>query len=234
MAKGSKTKSSAPKSIKSAGALTCAIIVAAVAVGAGIYMWARAGELPGSPIINLSADLASEEQGLVISVIAYNRPRYFRRVLQALEKCHGIGKHTVLFHLEPSDSGVIEIARTFTAAKKVVVNVNEQKLGFNGNIRQGVERGFHHGNFVILLEDDVVLSPDALSWFEFARAKYKEDQSVFTVSSYSDNCHHPKERVPTDLHFAAQRRKHFTPWGWGIWRDRFAEINGTYIGLVST
>jgi hypothetical protein len=173
---------------------------------------------------------AASDGGHVISVIAYQRPQYFRNLLEALSKCHGIEKYTVLFCLEPSESGVIELAQNFDAAKEVIVQVNPKRLGFNQNIRQGVETGFQYGDFVILLEEDLILAPDALVWFEDAREKYQDDPSVFTVSAYSDNCHHPKERVPPYLHFATGRREHFTPWAWGTWRDRFAEINRTYIG----
>jgi hypothetical protein len=50
-------------------------------------------------------------------------------MLASLEECIGIEKYKVLFFLEPSDSGVIELARAFDATESTV-HVNTERLGF--------------------------------------------------------------------------------------------------------
>jgi hypothetical protein len=149
----------------------------------------------------------------VISVIAYQRPKYFSQMLASLEGCIGIEKYKVLFFLEPSDSGVIELARAFDATESIV-HVNSERLGFYKNIRQGVETGLQHADFVILVEEDLLLAADTLIWFEHARNKYANDDQVFTVSGYGDNSHQLGQMVPESLFFRTGKRQHFTPWGW--------------------
>lgn len=167
----------------------------------------------------------------VVSVVAYNRPDYFRRTLSHLARCTGIQDYTVMFFIEPVDSEVIALARNFTAAHRSVVHVNPVQFGFPHNIRQAVEVGFTQGDFVILLEDDILLSEDALKYFEWAQIAYARDPDVFTVTAYGDIGHNPDgEDLPASDRYAVARRSHFTPWAWGTWIDRFGGIAHVYTG----
>jgi glycosyltransferase involved in cell wall biosynthesis len=193
-------------------------LVAALAVLARYYNAAT-----GSAVENA-------EPHLVLVVIAYKRPAYLKQVLHSLAAASGIEKHTVLFSIEPSDTGVIDMARGFTAAKRSIVHVNEQVQGCYPNIQQALARGFEYGDFVVVVEDDIVLSRDALLWFEHARSTYSEDKRVFTVSAYGDSSHTASDGVPAEYAGTIGRRQHFTPWGWGTWRDRYEEMAGDYRG----
>jgi hypothetical protein len=93
-----------------------------------------------------------------------------------------------------------------------------------------VAAGFEHADFVILLEDDVLMAKDALVWMEHARNLYGDDKDVFDVSAYSDNCHKPDQKVDAKFHFMGGKRRHFTPWMWGIWRNRYDEFKKDYLG----
>jgi len=185
-------------------------------------------------------DLKSKPQdiggvGYVVTVVAYNRPSYLRRSLAALGKCKGIEKYTVLIFVEPEVPEVAEVARSFASrglANHCAVHVNPVNMGFPHNLRQALEVGFTRSDFSILVEDDIILAPDALLFFEWARDVYRHDQDVFTVSAYSDIGHNPEGALslgPSERHLTA-RRSHFTPWGWGTWFDRFEAMASTYSG----
>jgi hypothetical protein len=233
----------------------------------------------------------------VVTLVAYNRPEYFRQVLAALGKCRGVEKYTVMMFLEPVSDEVVAVAKEFEArgaAKKVVVHVNPVKFGFPHNLRQAVEVGFTQADYVILVEDDIVLAPDALEYFEWARDAYQNDPEVFTVSAYGDIGHasgKPGKKLSDEQqqqqqpeggegktaqaakaveaaaaaatsstdgdgdgdgnggggggggdddaatkllevgeHHATARRRHFTPWGWAMWADRYTELAHIYTG----
>lgn len=59
---------------------------------------------------------------------------------------------------------------------------------------------------------------------------------MFSVSTYGDSCHVGADcpfrtsKGNAELNFALGKRFHFTPWGWGIWRDRFEEFSDEYVG----
>jgi len=77
--------------------------------------------------------------GHVISVVAFNRPSYFQRCLDALAMCRGIDRYTVLLFVEPADAEVIKVAQAFAAsgiAANTVVHVNTISFGFPQNLRQ--------------------------------------------------------------------------------------------------
>lgn len=177
-------------------------------------------------------------KGFVVSIVAFDRPVYLKQALKHLARADGIEKYTVLFFLEPCSASkrprdcreVHKLAWTFSASKKSVVNINEKQKGCEANIKQAMELGFQHADFVILLEDDILVAKDGLQWMEWARNTFGDDESYFDVSGYSDNCHKPKEQLHQNYFFSAAKRKHFTPWMWGIWRDRFEPIHQQYRG----
>ena len=54
---------------------------------------------------------------------------------------------------------------------------------------------------------------------------------MFTVSLYGDVGHHPEaQRLDPSESMDTARRQHFTPWGWGTWKDRFDEMAHVYTG----
>lgn len=187
-----------------------------------LLLWRRAALRPMS---------STEEPSRVVSVVAYNRPDYLARSLARLAQCTGIEDYTVMFFVEPVDSEVIALAHNFSAARRSIVHVNQVQFGFPHNIRQAVEVGFTQGDFVILLEDDILLSEDSLIYFEWAQKAYARDQDVFTVTAYGDIGHSPNaEPLPAADRGLVSRRAHFTPWGWGTWVDRFEEMAPIYTG----
>lgn len=106
----------------------------------------------------------------VLSVVAYNRPNYFKQVLEAISECYGIEKYTIFLFIEPSEvkDELYLIADSFREEMcsqcNVIILKNPILFGFPHNIRQALEVGFTQSDFVILIEDDIILSPDALVW----------------------------------------------------------------------
>mmetsp|Transcript_25045 Transcript_25045/g.67582 ORF Transcript_25045/g.67582 Transcript_25045/m.67582 type:complete len:320 (-) Transcript_25045:139-1098(-) len=167
----------------------------------------------------------------VLTVVAYNRPEYLKQVLDHLAACDGIEKYTVLMFIEPVNEECAAVARSFNAAKRTVVHVNPVTMGFPHNLRQALEVGFTQSDFSILIEDDILLAKDALTWFEHARDAYEDDKEVFTVSVYGDVGHHPEAQLlDKSESMDTARRQHFTPWGWGTWKDRYDEMAHVYTG----
>jgi len=73
--------------------------------------------------------------------------------------------------------------------------------------------------YVIFVEDDILLAPDALLFFEHCREEYRHDKQVFTVSAYR------RAIAPPEHYHRIIRQPWFTPWGWATWRDRFDDMS---------
>ncbi len=82
-------------------------------------------------------------------------------------------------------------------------------------------------DFVILVEDDVVMGRDALAYFMENAKVFADDKTVFTISAWR----HPDGWLPEsgrpyewrDI-LGIGRNQWFVPWGWGTWPDRLAEM----------
>ncbi len=119
------------------------------------------------------------------------------------------------------------VAKSFTASKITRVSTHSTRLGPHKNIRYAVNDAFesYDARFVIVLEDDVILSRDALMFMEYARDTFENDTNVFTATGYANNCHREDCVVDPTFRHRTTRRKHFTPWFWGTWRDRWQELH---------
>ena len=150
----------------------------------------------------------------------YNRPAYTKQVLDALVRCKGIEEYKLLIHIDPGCAEVVKIAEACPLNKQIILN--QTRLGCSENILKALSHGFAYADFVIHCEDDILYAPDALKYFEFMNAKFKDDKTIFSISSYRrDPC--PKEEFYSYLKWPW-----FVPWGWGTWRDRFEEMEATF------
>jgi hypothetical protein len=75
--------------------------------------------------------------------------------------------------------------------------------------------------FHVHFEDDTVPTRDCLRWFAWARDQYRDDPAVMNVSGY--------QRVSNGCLDECGLRRWFTPWCWGVWRDRWL---GLHLGWV--
>jgi len=154
----------------------------------------------------------------VITCCAWNRPAYTAPMLAHLGACEGIGAYRLLAFIEP---GCPAVADLFAAVDfcECQVTHNSERLGVNHNMYQALAAGFAVSDYVIHVEDDVLLAPDALVYFEHCRQVYAADPTVYTVTAYHQTVSLPE---PSDWH-SLIREAWFSPWGWATWRDRWLE-----------
>lgn len=162
----------------------------------------------------------------VITMTVYNRPEYLKQVLKSLEKCYGVDEYLILPHIEPGNADVIAMMLNINFAE-CQCTINKKHLDCPRNTYEAIDHGFRSADFVIHLEDDTVPSRDTLKYFEYCNRLYKNDRTVFTVSAYNRE-NYPKsknEKMPSlVLGSAVFKKRWFTPWGYGLWIDRWMEI----------
>ena len=159
----------------------------------------------------------------VITMCHFQRPEYSRQMLAALRECFGVEDYLILPHVEPGNDEVLRPGRG-DRLRGVPSDVqpdaargepqHERLPG--GRVRARRVRhppGRRHR-----------LRPDALRYFEWCRARYAADESVFTVSAY----HRLAEHAPVAVRRRVHRRRSFTPWGWATWRNRADQFLGAF------
>jgi hypothetical protein len=170
-----------------------------------------------------SSPSCSENFKQPIVFTAYNRPGYLRETLKSWSRVRGIGNTQLDFHVEPNcleTERVIASEATFTF---VTTHVNDKHLGTQANPFYAIGCAFASfitpspRDFVILAEDDFIVSDDALEYLAWARDELYADNRVVTVSCAQH------EAQPGGL-ARVLLIKSWTGWVWGTWRDRWENL----------
>jgi len=127
-----------------------------------------------------------------IAVFAYKRPEHLKRVLYALAANPGaLESDLYVFSDAPKVVGDFEAVE---AVRKVVNEVvgfksvtkifREKNLGLAGSITTGVSSLCNSHGRVIVVEDDLVVSPHFLGYMNDALLKYKNEKRVISIHGY--------------------------------------------------
>ena len=151
-----------------------------------------------------------------IAVFAFNRPAHVERLLRSLECSPMLNDSPVRIYcdgpkLPEQEDSVIETRRIVAANTPPGAEIIErdENFGLARSIITGVtELCAEHGR-VIVLEDDLVLSPHALGFLNGALERYADVEKVMHVSAYMFP-------VKADLPPAFFYRE-ATCWGWATW-----------------
>lgn len=158
-----------------------------------------------------------------IIIPAYNRPQYLGQCLSYLIKCWGVSEYTVLASIDMSkeQTRCVQLFEKYRAAFKNLVvycwseNYNGKgSLGCNEAVHRALQWAARESSSFIYLEDDILLAPSALRFFEFADDKYRNDDNIFAVCAYG------KEKVGPENYWTVYKRDSYQPWGNLMWSDK--------------
>jgi hypothetical protein len=174
----------------------------------------------------------SEESQITIAIalFAYNRPEHTRKTLKALEACEGASELTLYVFADGARSDVDrpkvvevrEVIQSLEWAGGLELHLSDTNKGLANSIIHGVTHVLHQHDAIIVLEDDIVLAPNAVHYFESALHRYVDYPAVGSVSGFA----HPHKRLriphsyPYDTYFLVRN----SSWGWATWKDRWEKV----------
>jgi hypothetical protein len=103
--------------------------------------------------------------------------------------------------------------------KSIKIIERSTNFGLARSVREGVSEVLEDFESVIVLEDDLVMSPYFLSFMNQCLSFYENDQAAFTVSGYSKVKMNNKYKE--DVYFSHISNS----WGWATWRNRWERIS---------
>ena len=156
----------------------------------------------------------------VFAMMLYQRPEYVRQVLDHLSKVTGIGDCLLLPHVEPGNDEVRELVKGIKFAD-CRPTFNTSRLGVNANWRSAMHDAYQYTDFVMLVEDDILLAPDALTLFDAMNERFKNDQTVLSTSVFQRHLAMPPE---SDF-YKFDLLCWYQCWASGLWRDRWLRID---------
>lgn len=164
----------------------------------------------------------------VITMCHWRRPDYTQKSIEYLSRCHGIKDYTVFIHIDgKGDPKVAEESLKLRPVVKVLqVIEHKSHLGCNGNTRKALDSGFAVSDYVIHIEDDILVAKDGLRFLEWA-SQFEEDKNIFTTGIWRHNDgwlpSQNRPWIPGHERIAAICGG-FYVWGWATWKSRWKEM----------
>jgi hypothetical protein len=145
---------------------------------------------------------------------AYNRPDYLVPTITSWNGARNLRSWNTAFFIEPSDVQGTVADMALALDTEVTIHQNETLQGVLVNPWNAINTAFESGSdFVVLAEDDVIVSQDTLEYFEWASIEYETSHQILCVNAFSDLGGPKANQVIAT--------GHFNPPIWGVWRNRW-------------
>ena len=123
-----------------------------------------------------------------------------------------------------ADAGQIEEIRSFLKTidgfKNIEITASPVNKGLATSIIDGVTKVFERYDRVIVLEDDLLTTPNFLKYMNDALTYYETAAKAFSISAYSFNLKHNEDSQNTTYFL-----NRGWSWGWGTWKDRWQGVD---------
>ena len=174
----------------------------------------------------------------VISSCLYRRPQYTERMVRALQQCpefHALPLVIALDRVEGLVGGAMQeqqagVLRRLGVYGQCSVLALPQHTGCNGTTYAALRAAYETGaDFIIHIEEDIVVSPDALRYLMWVAEKYRDDKAVFSATLWRhDDGWLPEcgRDMRENESWEVAKMNFFQVWGWGMWRDRLQDVLG--------
>jgi hypothetical protein len=160
-----------------------------------------------------------------IALFAYRRVSHLARTLSALSRCPEFeASHIFAFSDGPNTAASDkDVAAVRSFLKKcpfpnLTIIDSPTNLGLAKSITAGVTQLCNEFGRVIVIEDDIVVAPSTLAWFNSALDRFEPNENVWQISAHQFPI--PEFAVRQEglfLHLTAS-------WGWATWKrawDRY-------------
>ena len=159
-----------------------------------------------------------------IIIFAFNRPEALKRLKKSLASDYLYEESEKFVFIDgPRNendqnkiNAVVEIAKTITSN----VTVSTVNKGLGTSIITGVSSVLQKYEKAIILEDDLICTPNFLSYMNQALNVYEKDDRIISVCGYGLKIKRPKNYVG-DVYLSGRS----SSWGWATWKDRWEQID---------
>lgn len=166
-----------------------------------------------------------------IAVFAFNRPDHLRLTLRALAENDLASQSSLTIFCDgPRNIGeralteaVRMVAKSVSGFMCVTVVERAYNMGCAASVIDGLTQMFTVHDRLIVVEDDILLSPHALRYFKLCLEAYERCRALIAISAWTP----PLARVPNDYPFDVYCIPRFNCWGWATWRDRWQSVDWT-------
>jgi hypothetical protein len=153
-----------------------------------------------------------------VALFTYNRPAHTDLALAALARCRRLGECRVHVFCDgprsPEQAASVaaskRVVERWTARLDAIVVEHGENLGLARSIVGGVGDLCDTYGRAIVVEDDLIVSPDFLDYMLQALDRYAAEEQVYQISGFMFPAQHPPKPDAFFLPFT-------TTWGWATW-----------------
>lgn len=166
-----------------------------------------------------------------VALFVYNRPDHTKQTVEALEANTLAGETPLhVFSDAPRNEAarrsvgeVRSYIRAITGFKSVTIIERATNFGLARSIIDGVTNLCDAFGRVIVLEDDLVISPHFLSYMNDALTRYEHKDQVMQIAGYMFS-------AEVDIHEDALLLPFITSWGWATWSRAWRNFDAEATG----
>lgn len=163
-----------------------------------------------------------------ICLFVYNRPKETELTLNALKENYLASESELYIFCDgpknlENRSNVEKVRLLVNQIKgfrKTEIEENKKNLGLANSIISGVTQIIKQYGKVIVLEDDLVTSPNFLNFMNQALNFYESYPQIHSIGGYSLNL-----KSVLDLRYDNYFGRRASSWGWATWKDRWEQTD---------
>ena len=167
-----------------------------------------------------------------IVVFAFNRPEHLKKMITSLKSNEEIINSDLFIFVDGARDSVKEDAekvyqvqeyvKTITGFKSITYSFAPQNKGLEKSIIDGVSQIINRYGKVIVLEDDLILTKNCISYLNQGLDRYETNKQVFSICGCTNKVDVPLN-YKADSYFCTRS----SPCGWAMWSDRWNSIDWT-------
>jgi hypothetical protein len=144
----------------------------------------------------------------------FDRVQYLKETLDSWEQVRNINNYDIYFKIEPSDhqQGIFDVIDNFDNHRECISHklLNKSIIGNGFNTWESFEYLFNKYDFVILAEDDIVVSKDIVEYFDSTEPMFRDDDEVAIISANT--------KLSVEDPSKVVRQQGFNGLVWGTWK----------------
>ncbi len=167
-----------------------------------------------------------------IIIFAYNRPLHLQKTIESLSKNYLAAESEVFLYIDNAkkeiDKAKVEEVKQYVKKnlensiffKKITIIEREKNWGLANSIIAGVSEIIKIYKKAIILEDDMICTPDFLNFMNDALDFYQDEKKIFSISGYTFPI-----VIPSDYKKNVFINQRTSSWGWATWEDRWQKAD---------
>lgn len=163
-----------------------------------------------------------------ICLFTYNRFKETKQTVEALQKNFLAEKSDLIIFSDGAKNDLVlgkilkirNYLKSIGGFKSIKIHESTTNLGLATSIINGVSEVIEQYGKIIVLEDDLITSPNFLHFMNQALHFYQEENRIYSISGYTMDLRSLKN-YEKDFYLGVRA----SSWGWGTWLNRWENVD---------